>query len=390
MKKKLAILGSSHLLRSKAISELSEFYTLTTVRQDMSLISLMSNSLKFDRQKLLSGEDKTLAAHLLSEYEKDVLNDLVTSNPDVLLLDFFPDVQFGVAETLFGSYLTNNRDYYLRNPSFELIKTFVNYSPLDDFNVYLNIWSEALKDFILFITTYLPKTEVVVYENLKMVVKYLLDRDINTTDNATTITWRAFNKYTSETYGLSLVSDLFDLDLGSGKSVDNNVYTVNLIRNPKFENELEYWTNTGAIPFDDANTSVKNGELTLYGNRDEMATFNLLSAPINIAASPENPVDVVLSYEVFAEDVFDIEIYHDHVFIARGFENNLDVSNNEATQRIYDQQAKFLNLTSGKWKKIKKIISVTVPYLRVGPYVRGKTTVKWRNLSLKHHQSDEK
>lgn len=64
--------------------------------------------------------------------------------------------------------------------------------------------------------------------------------------------------------------------------------------------------------------------------------------------------------------------------------NSLSISSKDASQHIYDQQAKLLNLTSGKWKRVRRILTVTEAYLRVGPYVRGNTTVKWRNICLKH------
>ncbi|MDT2767088.1 hypothetical protein P7H38_10425 [Lactococcus raffinolactis] len=390
MKKKIAILGSSHLLQSVNFDDLSKIYTLVTTRIDMSLVSLMSYPIEYDRQKLLSGEDKNLASRLLSEYEKDTLNDLIASNPDVIILDFFPDIQFGVSETLSGCYITNNLDDYTKNPSFENIRTFLNHSPVYEFDHYEKIWAKSLEDFITFINKYLPKTKVMIYQNLEVTRKYSIENGVNLINNFSNEAWKNFNQFASETYNLSIISDLFEIDLSSGDTVDNNIYDFNLIRNATFDNEGKFWTCFGYIPFDDKNTRIENGELILYGNRNQIHTFNILSGSINFAASPENPIELELSYEVFVEDIFDIEIYHDYIFIGKGFDNNLDVSNNDASQILYDQGAKLLNLTSGKWKKIKKIVTVTAPYIRVGPYVKGKTTVKWRNLSLKHHCRDEK
>ena len=389
MKKKLAILGSNHSLKSLNSDDLSENYSLVVTEIEMSLISLMNHPIAYERQELMSGDDKKIVSCLLSEYEKDGLNNLIASNPDILILDFFIDVLFGVSETLSGSYVTNNDDY-VKNVSFTSIPTVADYCPLGNLDFYATIWTQALKKFMAFINIYLPKTKVMIYENMDVIRQNLAEYNIDTINDPSEIILQKFNQQASATYDLPLISDLLEIDLSLGNAVENNVYDFNMVRNEKFDNEGEFWTSLESIPFDDENTRFDNGELTLYGNRDEMATFNFLSAAINIAASPENPVDVVLSYEVFAEDIFDLATYHDHVFIGRGFKNNLEVSSSDAIQKIYDQQAKLLNLTSGKWKKIKKIITVTVPYLRVGPYVRGKTTVKWRNISLKHHRSDEK
>ena len=390
MKKKLTILGSSYLLQSVNIEDLSKKYNLVTSKIELSLVSLMSHSIMYDKQKLMSGADRKLVSRLLSEYEKDGLNDLIASNPDIIILDFYEDIQFGVSETLLGSYITNNIDVYAKNPSFEMIRTIVDYNPVFEFDLYAHIWYKALKNFMSFINTYLPKTNVIIYENLEILNDYLISNGSNLLDDSLDKIWQKFNQYASQTYDLPIISDLVEIDLSSDDVINNNIYDVNLIRNATFDNKGEFWTSLGNIPFDDANTNVENGELTLFGNRDQMGTFSFSSAPIYLAASPENPVELVLNYEILVEDVFDIEIYHDYVFIGRGFDEKLHVTHSDAIQKFYDQQAKLLNLTSGKWKKIKKILTVTTPYLRVGPDVKGKTTVKWRNLSLKHFLSDEK
>ncbi|CAM3140084.1 hypothetical protein HZR21_06370 [Lactococcus laudensis] len=89
MKKKVFLLGSSQFLQPIKLEETSNFYAIVATKLDMSLVSFMSSPINYDRQKLLLGKDKKLNSQLISEYEKDGLNDLIASNPDVLILDFF-------------------------------------------------------------------------------------------------------------------------------------------------------------------------------------------------------------------------------------------------------------------------------------------------------------
>lgn len=287
------------------------------------------------------------------------------------------------------------------------------FHPLYEYDTYVKLWTGALAELMVFLKTYLPETKVVLNGGQEALKLSIIEGDLNNADFLMMVL-NELNQFASETYSLPIISgemnqidfatqltqliypdyennhvnELAVLPTVSNESSSNKVYHWNLIRNPKFEREAEFWTNVGDISFDDDYIKLVDGELILHGERDKNALFSLLSAPINIGASPENPVELELSYDVFADDVFAIEIYRDYIFIGRGFEDNLSVSNNDAVQKIYEHQAKLLNLTSGKWKKINKIITVTAPFLRVGPFVMGNTTLKWRNLSLKYHRED--
>lgn len=422
MKKRLSIIGSSLTtfpLNFKKIPELAKLYDLITPKFEMSLISLMSNSISFDRQKLFLNEDVALVEQLLSEYEKDCLNDLIASNPDVLILDFFADVTFGVVRTDLGGFITNSHERYLQSSSFQELVTSEEYSLLDNFDIYEQLWKESLHRFMDFMAEYLPETKIIINGN-----KTIDSAPISEVNYRSKV-WEGLIDFASTNYNLPVIDssiynfsmddkliyddfavkltnllypkdeikdsrDFSKIDSDLNLPLENNIYGWNLIQNPSFRNEGEYWTSLGSVYFDEDSTNINKGELTLYGNQQPMALFSILSAPILIGASPENPVVLELYFEVWVEDVFDIDIYHDHIFIARGFKEKLQTSYKDATQSLYNQQAKLLNLTSRKWKKIRKIITVTELYLRVGPYVKGKTTVKWRNLSLKHYRGDEK
>ena len=413
MKKKVFLLGSSQFLQPIKLEETSNFYAIVATKLDMSLVSFMSSPINYDRQKFLLGKDKKLNSQLISEYEKDGLNDLIASNPDVLILDFFSDVKYGVVENIIGNFITNNNKKYVINPSFQGLKMSRAFHPLYEYDTYVKLWTGALAELMVFLKTYLPETKVVLNGGQEALKLSIIEGDLNNADFLMMVL-NELNQFASETYSLPIISgemnqidfatqltqliypdyennhvnELAVLPTVSNESSSNKVYHWNLIRNPKFEREAEFWTNVGDISFDDDYIKLVDGELILHGERDKNALFSLLSAPINIGASPENPVELELSYDVFADDVFAIEIYRDYIFIGRGFEDNLSVSNNDAVQKIYEHQAKLLNLTSGKWKKINKIITVTAPFLRVGPFVMGNTTLKWRNFSLKHHRED--
>lgn len=101
-----------------------------------------------------------------SDLSREILHLLRQEPPDILVLDFFGDVHFGILRMPDGRYLTNNRwrihktDLYQRLLADEATKV-IRWQ--DDPDAYFTLWVEAMDRFAAFIGEYCPDTPVVVH-----------------------------------------------------------------------------------------------------------------------------------------------------------------------------------------------------------------------------------
>jgi hypothetical protein len=345
---------------------------------ETSLLSLMSKPIPYDWEKLISGEERSVSEHLLSEYEKDGLNNLIAMNPDILILDFSVDINYGVIETACGSVLINDKTRYTENPSFEDIEIVRVLSPISDFDEYTKNWAYALDDFMQFLTDYLPETQVFI-SNLQR------ESDESTDNEIYNKVFSTLKNYASKHYNAPIITDIDKIAMDKMDFSVNNIYDWNLIRNADFNNNREFWQIFEEAPF-----KKIGDEMVLSVDKGSNRLYQMMSSSIEIAGTKDQPVILELIFDVYVEDVFSLDLFSDHIFIVRGFDHKLGIEHSQSTQQIYTQQAKFLNLTSSKWKTIKMELELTEPFVRIGLYAKLKKPgiVKWRNISLTHIKPD--
>ncbi|KRC54001.1 MULTISPECIES: DUF6270 domain-containing protein [unclassified Nocardioides] len=101
-----------------------------------------------------------------SDLSREILTLLPQERPDVVVLDFFGDVHFGVLRLADGRYLTDNRwrvrktDLHQRvldAPGTERIRW------QDDAERYFDLWVEAMDRFAAFLAAEVPDTQVVLH-----------------------------------------------------------------------------------------------------------------------------------------------------------------------------------------------------------------------------------
>ncbi|GAB2022496.1 hypothetical protein RyT2_15700 [Pseudolactococcus yaeyamensis] len=346
MKKRISIIGSSEInfpLNFELVPELSKSYSLATMKFETSLISLMSEPFIFDRKKLYSDKDSKITEYLLSEYEKDGLNDLIASNPDIIILDFLADIKFGVLKTSLDTYLTNNMDKYFKSPSFQDVVVSQEYNLLDNFDLYREIWSESLERFMSFVSMYLPHTKIVINGNN---IGIPIDSDLISRSQV----WTILNDFAFETYNLPIISgngikkstshikdeksfytefavnlgkvlypeeeidspfDLLEIVSNDNFIKENNVYDWNLIRNPYFKNDGEFWNILTANMF---SPELKNNSISYYwGEKISKRVAQIYTSNIDISSSGEFVQKYILSFDVLIEDVFKINIDNDTI-----------------------------------------------------------------------------
>lgn len=101
-----------------------------------------------------------------SDLSREILDLLRTEQPDVIVLDFFGDVHFGVVRTADGRYLTNNRWRLHKTDLFDRLKgdpatTFLRWQ--DDRDGYFALWTEAMDRFAAHVAEHCPDALVVLH-----------------------------------------------------------------------------------------------------------------------------------------------------------------------------------------------------------------------------------
>jgi glycosyltransferase involved in cell wall biosynthesis len=130
-----------------------------------SVVSLMSAPVaaSWSPVKEMSDYDRW---NIDTELDKSFLGGLIALQPDVLILDFFADVHFGLVQLDTGEYLTDNRwklqhtDLY---QGWQRAGRLRRLTLLDDTETYLPLWRAALGRFLDFVREQLPQTRIVLH-----------------------------------------------------------------------------------------------------------------------------------------------------------------------------------------------------------------------------------
>ncbi|MCW2759960.1 MAG: hypothetical protein JWR85_161 [Marmoricola sp.] len=130
-----------------------------------SMIALMSPPIEdaFTPLREMTDYDRW---NISSDLTREFLPLLADLQPDLLILDFFGDVHFGVARLPDGRYLTDNRwkthhtDFYTRHQQAGDLAIFKHAADPD---AYFALWTEAMDRFADYVARTCPDTRVVVH-----------------------------------------------------------------------------------------------------------------------------------------------------------------------------------------------------------------------------------
>lgn len=211
MKVKVACYGSCITrdnFNSKLNPDYKDTYECVATSEHSSLISLGAPEVQYDDNKLdftlseFSLRNKEIA---IKDFDRSFLTDLEKTQPDYLIMDFFPDVFFGVVFSE-DNIMTHN-DWYLCNTTFykELPKKFV--LKVDkNAEEYLSVWLPALGNFMNFMKNNVPNCEVII--NKARFSDRILDNDsiyqLPSLDNYNKI-WDILDDYVISKYGLRYI-----------------------------------------------------------------------------------------------------------------------------------------------------------------------------------------
>lgn len=158
----IAILGSCTTrdnFYSEICSKYVGIYDCCFYQDKASIISIMSDYKSSPTYTDLLGD--SFKDSYIRECNKTILNDLVISNPDYIILDFFADVHFGIIQYDKEKYFTNNFWY----PP-EIKNEFEQGKKLTVFwqrRRYTDLFLDCFNRLITLLKTSLPKAKIVIH-----------------------------------------------------------------------------------------------------------------------------------------------------------------------------------------------------------------------------------
>lgn len=423
---RVGIIGScvSRLaFRSDFIPENKPFFDVIQYQFHTSIISIFSKPIKYDYSQFKGKDDEYAKEHLVSELEKDGLNNLIASNPDILIVDFYPDVHFGIAYTQ-NSIITNKCWRFNRIEVFRQLDISNTLDPIASFDEYFKIWKENLDNFMRFMKTHLPHTKVIItgarFAKLQIVDGRIFPLESNFDISLRNKVWDKFDSYIINNYDV----DYLDLRYGYIATKEHThgldplhferkyyedfiVKLFNEIFNKKIRNidNLVSFDSRSLISefhlgrirqansswnlLDTKNINVWNqNKNTLFNvSRDEISIsinnktipmYNQLhSLPIEIGGRNNSYFKYKLSFDIFIESLDKLE--DDAIFLVRAHNNKFTMWHKDAVSSEM-LRAKELGLMGGKWEHVELIILSKDRFLRMGPYLTQNGSVKWKNI----------
>lgn len=366
--------------------------------QDISLVSVMSEAIIYDRKKVdelkLSNE---VYSDLVSEYEKDVLQMLRTSNPSLIFVDFFTDLTKGVIRLKNNTYLTNKIKLYEISKVVDLTECEI-FSLIEDYEVYINIWAESFRKFASFVEENLPEAKLVILSSQLPLQNSLYAAKETILINTI---WKKLIQYVESFSNIEIVSVQpkhlknnmsnlsFNLEYGYdffhsfndifNQSSENGGFDyegVNLLRNPTFDNDFQFCDWLVNKPFFKVH---RDGRLEAPGAKGTKLIMSEAILTDSLFKGKESSYH--LSFDVLVADMGSLNISKDLIMTIATYPEKTLPHYTRASQRI-DISAYFENVTSKKWKKIDLTFSVADKYFRIIPSIYASQPVCWKNFKL--------
>lgn len=139
----------------------------------VSLVSLMAPPLKVDPAKL-DGVQPRAHKNLLREYSRAFLAELLTTQPDYLIMDFWSDLIFGFADLDDGHTITHNA-WTVTKTEFFKEHTATHLRPDKSTEVFFERWRRAADAFFAYAGTQIPNTRIIVHSARNL--RYWMDKD---------------------------------------------------------------------------------------------------------------------------------------------------------------------------------------------------------------------
>lgn len=413
--KKLAIIGaccSRDMCNHNFVSNYKDYFEVVYYAFQTSFISLMSKPIPYNRD-LVSFEGKNFNPWykdiFISELNKSFCNDLLSLQPDNLLIDFYSDVIMGVLEICDGeSYISQRLKDQNNNAAFKLIPYSRELNPIVNREEYFELFETSLKQFFDFMKLYLPQTNIMLsvpcftdkIKNKDGTVGILTEKnvalynsiyaamvDIAKKANDKLIIIDLGKEYYSDPeyifggawivhfvkdYYEDLIKEVYKNSQSrtelSGKDI-TQPYAFNLILNHNLQNGTlfyKYWKDIFHIRQNDNSIYVKerNHASNIYGQ--------LLSADIAVDSDAEYSI----SFECLVSS--EVELSSDTVFVARSFNKPNMLKKKDAEDNIIIHWNKKYDA----WYEYTCIYKPKGKYMSFGCFCAKNGMVSWKNIMI--------
>ena len=146
-----------------------ELFELVASQSHVSLVSLMSEPIKIDPDEF-GDVIPRVKSDLTREFARSFLDEIRIAKPEFLILDFWPDVNYGYSVMENGAIITHNSWSTAKSPYFHSMRS-ERYRSDSTPNEFFKTWRLAADKFMEFIQENLPRTKVIVHK-ARNVAKY--------------------------------------------------------------------------------------------------------------------------------------------------------------------------------------------------------------------------
>ncbi len=165
MIKNVAIIGSCQsrdIFNHNFVDNYKKYFKVQSYFTMTSMLSVMGEPLKYNFNKLVTAEmNDNQMKHWYDEFEKPVLKVLESTQPDVLLLDFYADARYG-ARFYDGDYVVDRLAKVRNKDIIPWNKFGIVYNYQQNTEGFLTMWKNRFDRFMDFVNDKLADTVVVI------------------------------------------------------------------------------------------------------------------------------------------------------------------------------------------------------------------------------------
>ncbi|MBN7275440.1 hypothetical protein GNF18_09835 [Ligilactobacillus pobuzihii] len=417
---KISVLGSCisrDIFNRMFIPNYKDYFKCVSYQHHVSFISLMSDPIPYDDTKLKNTTMTNLTQiQLITELDKSPLKDLLSVQPDFILIDFYADMLYGAVKVN-GSSLTGKMNKFSKSDLAEDLVEEDKYLPSENFDKFFDLWKDKFDKFIEFKEKYLPDTRIII--NRAKATNEAFDSDtleihkknVKHDIHLLNWIWEKLDNYAVDQYQLDSIKynkkyyidknypfsggigivhfhhnfyqDCFDKLLNivsscqaSDPQKKHPIVKKNLLVNPSFEQGLDFWSAKSG----DFEIGEENGTKFLHinnvGNTQDVKS-QVWSSSVQVL----DDCEYELSFDVKVKDLSKIDS-RKSVFCLRSFKNRKKHKFKDATDYM-DFKIKKLNLKENEWTRCSFTLKFTGQFVKVAPFIFRNGDVSWKNIVFK-------
>lgn len=415
---KVSVLGSCvsrDIFNRKFIANYKDFFRCSSYQHHISFISLMSEPIPYDDRKLKNNSFSDLTeTQLVTELDKSPLKDLISVQPEFILIDFYADMLYGAVKVN-GSNLTGKMFKFSKSDLYEDLNVQESYFPRKNFLGFYEVWKPKFDAFMKFKEKFLPNSTIII--NKARASNLLLDLEtgkvtetrLNYDVSLLNSIWEKLDEYAINKYDLDCIdyNKAYFLDknyiFGEGivhfhhefyqdcfnkllkivfdhlnDHVDEKkeIPDYSLVINGNFKKNLDFWFHKKG------NFEVVNEDDFNYLHVRNVGNEKNIKSQIWSNSVQVDSCKYELSFDIKAKELDGRKI----IFCVRSFKDRKKNRFKDSIDSI-DISIDEVNLVSEEWTHCSFILKFNGPFVRIAPFVFKNGDVSWKNIKLKRYET---